>query len=142
VYYCFLDRPQFALMKLHNIRAVFFNRGSAEPLCSTSGCQGFRRNRLKLPGANFTTPVLCGCSNTDTWIIVLGSMINANIHIWFRCSKMDEKHCIRVLLNRANWWNYQTDQRNLDITVSATSNRLFFYDLLIIFVKGKADHNY
>jgi len=33
--------------------------------------------------------------------------------------------------------------RNLDIAVSALSNRLFFYDLLIIiFVRGKADHHY
>jgi len=63
VYYFFLDRPQFARMKLYNIRAVFFNRGSAEPLCSASGCQGFRRNRPKLPGTKFATTVLCGCSN-------------------------------------------------------------------------------
>ena len=50
---------------------------------------------------------------------------------------------IRVLLNRANCWNFQSDKRNLDITVSVSSNRLFFYDLLIIiFVRGKADHHY
>jgi len=89
-------------MKLYNIRAVFFNRGSAESLCSASGCQGFRRNRPKLPGAKFATTVLCGCSNIGTWIIVLRSMTNANIYGRFRCRKMVEKHCIRVLLNRAN----------------------------------------
>jgi len=50
---------------------------------------------------------------------------------------------IRVLLNRANCWNFQIDKRNLDIAVSASSNSLFFYDLLsIIFVRGKADHHY
>jgi len=50
---------------------------------------------------------------------------------------------IRLPLSRANCWNFQTDKRNLDITVSASSNRLFFYDLLvIIFVRGKADHHY
>jgi len=102
VYYGFLDRLQFALMKLYNIRAVFFNRGSAEPICSSSGCQGFRRNRPKLPGAKFATTVLCGYSNIDTWTIVLRSITNANIYGRFCCSKMDEKHCIRVLLNRAN----------------------------------------
>ena len=59
VYYFFLDRPQFALMKLYNIRAVFFNRGSAEPLGFASGCQGFRRNRPKLPGTKFATLVRC-----------------------------------------------------------------------------------
>ena len=69
VYYFFLDRPHFALMKLYNIRAVFFNRVSAEPQGSASGCQGFRRNRPKLPGTKFATTVLCGCSNIDTWII-------------------------------------------------------------------------
>jgi len=42
-------------MKHYNIRAVVFNPGSAEPLCSASGCQGFRRNRPKLPGAKFAT---------------------------------------------------------------------------------------
>ena len=49
---------------------------------------------------------------------------------------------IRVLLNRANCWNFQIDKRNLDITVGASSNRLFFYDLVIIFIRGKADHYY
>ena len=50
---------------------------------------------------------------------------------------------IRVLLKRANCWNFQTDKRNLDIAVSASSKRLFFYDLLIIvFVRGKADHHF
>ena len=50
---------------------------------------------------------------------------------------------IRVLLNRANCWNFQTEKRNLDTAVSASSNRLFFYDLLItIFVRDKADHHY
>jgi len=50
---------------------------------------------------------------------------------------------IRVPLNRANSWNFQIDKRNLDITVSSSSNRLFFYDLLIIiFVIRKADHHY
>jgi len=83
-------------MKLYNIKAVFFNQGSA------SDCLGFRRNRQKLPGTKFATTVLCGCSNTDTWIIAQGSMSNANIYGRFRCSKMVEKHCIRVLLNRAN----------------------------------------
>ena len=46
---------------------------------------------------------------------------------------------IRVPLNRANSWNFQIDKRNLDITVSATENLLFFYDILIVFVRGKAD---
>jgi len=49
---------------------------------------------------------------------------------------------IRVLLNRANYLNFQTDQRNLDIRVSSTSNSLFFYDLLIIFVRAKRNHHY
>jgi len=50
---------------------------------------------------------------------------------------------IRILLNRANCWNFQIDKRYLDIAVSASSNRLFFYDLLIIiFVRGKAHHHY
>jgi len=49
---------------------------------------------------------------------------------------------IRVLLNRANCRNFQIDKRNLDTTDSASSNRLFFYDLLIFFVRGKADHHY
>ena len=45
---------------------------------------------------------------------------------------------IRLLLNRANCWNIQTDKRNLDIAVSASLNRLFFYYLLIIiFVRAK-----
>ena len=49
---------------------------------------------------------------------------------------------IRVLLNRANCWNFQIDKSNLYI-VSASSNRLYFYDLLIIiFVRSKADHHY
>jgi len=69
VYYFVLDRPQFALMKLYNIR-------------------------------------------------------------------------VGLLLNRANSY-FQIDKRNLEIAVSASSNRLFFYDLLIIiFVRGKADHHY
>ena len=55
----FLDRPQFALMKLYNIKAVFFNRGSAEPKGSASGCQGLRRNRSKLPWTKFATTVPC-----------------------------------------------------------------------------------
>jgi len=47
---------------------------------------------------------------------------------------------IRVPLKRANCWNLQIDKRNRDIAVSALSNRLFFYDhLIIIFVKDKAD---
>jgi len=45
----------------------------------------------------------------DIWIIAQGSMSNANIYEKFRCSKMVEKHCIRVMLNRANCWNFQTD---------------------------------
>jgi len=50
---------------------------------------------------------------------------------------------IRVLLNRANCRNFQIDKRNLDIAVTASSNRLFFYNLLIIiFVRGKGDHHY
>jgi len=85
-------------MKLYNIRAMFFNRSSAEPLGSASGCQKFRRNRPKLPGTKFATTVLCGCSNIDTWIIAQGLMSNANIYGRFRCSKMVEKHCIRLLL--------------------------------------------
>jgi len=89
-------------LKLYIIRAMFFNRGSAEPLGSASGCQGFRRNRPKLPGTKFATTVLCGCCNIDTWIIVLGSVSNANIYGRFPCSEMVEKHCIRLLLNSAN----------------------------------------
>jgi len=50
---------------------------------------------------------------------------------------------IRVLLNRADCWNFQVDKRNLEMAVRASSNRMFFYDILIIiFVKGKADHHY
>jgi len=49
---------------------------------------------------------------------------------------------IRVLLNRANCSNFQIDKRNFDVTVSAPSNRLFFKDLLIIFLKDIADHHY
>jgi len=50
---------------------------------------------------------------------------------------------VGLLLNRANCLNFQIDKRNLDIAVSASSNRLFFYDLLIIIlVRGKADHHY
>ena len=42
-------------------------------------------------------------------------------------------------MNRANCWNFQIHKRNLDIAVSVSSNRLFFYDfLIIIFVRGKA----
>jgi len=49
---------------------------------------------------------------------------------------------IRIPLNRANCWNFQIEI-NLDIAVSASSNRLLFYDLLIIiFVEGKVDHHY
>ena len=33
--------------------AVFFNRGSTEPQSSVSSCQGFHRNRPKLPGMKF-----------------------------------------------------------------------------------------
>jgi len=88
VYYFFLDRPQFALMKLYNIRAMFFNRGSAEPLGSASGCQGFPRNRPKLRETKFAATVLRRCSNIDAWIIAYGSMSNANICGRFPCSKM------------------------------------------------------
>jgi len=28
------------------------------------------------------------------------------------------------------------------MTVSASSNRLFFYHLVIVFIRGKADHHY
>jgi len=49
---------------------------------------------------------------------------------------------IRVLLNPANCLNFQIAKRNLDIAVSASSKRLFVYDLLIIFVRGKTDHHY
>jgi len=49
---------------------------------------------------------------------------------------------IRVPLNRANCWNFQINKRNLDIAVSASPNRLFFYLLIIIFVTDKADHHY
>ena len=66
VYYFVLDRPQFALMKLHNIRVLFTVQ-----------------------------------------------IAETQIH-----------------------------KRNLDIAVSASSNRLFFYDRVIIFVRGKADHHY
>jgi len=54
-----------------------------------------------------------------------------------------KRYNIRVLLNRANCWNFQIDKSNLEVAVSASSNRLFFYDLLIIiFVRGKAHHHY
>ena len=49
---------------------------------------------------------------------------------------------IRVPLNRANCSNFQTDKRNLDIAVGASSNRLFYDLLIIIFVRGKADYHY
>jgi len=49
---------------------------------------------------------------------------------------------IRVLLNRAKCWNFQIDKRNLDTADSSSSNRLFLYDVWIIFVRGKADHHY
>jgi len=81
VYYFFLDKPQFALMKLYNIRAVFFNRGSA------SGCRGFSRKRPKLHGTNFATAVLCGCSNTDTCM-------------WFHEQR---KHLRKVPLEQNGW---------------------------------------
>jgi len=91
---------------------VFFNRGSV------SGCQGFRRNRPKLPATKFATTVLCGCSNAPVsqypyhyeshwklcyqmlWLIApfvsrnpmpQGSMSNANICWRFCCSKKIEK---------------------------------------------------
>jgi len=61
------------------LTAVFFNRGYAEPQVSASGCQGFCRNRPKLPGTEFATTVPCSCNHTtvsqvycrkiDTWII-------------------------------------------------------------------------
>jgi len=35
-------------------------------------------------------------------------------------------HNIRISLNRANFCNFQTDKRNPDIAVSASSNRWFF----------------
>jgi len=43
---------------------VFVNQDSTERQGSTSGRQGFRRNRPKLPGTKFANTVLCGCSNT------------------------------------------------------------------------------
>jgi len=43
---------------------------------------------------------------------------------------------IRVPLKRANCWNFQIDKRNLDIAVSASSNRLFFYDFWLLFLSG------
>ena len=50
---------------------------------------------------------------------------------------------IRVLLNHANCWNFQSDEIYHDIAASASSNRLFFYDLfIIIFIRDKADHHY
>ena len=50
---------------------------------------------------------------------------------------------IRVGFNRANCRNFQIDKRNLDKAVSASSNRLFFLDLLIIiFLRAKADNHY
>jgi len=59
----FLD----AVVSVNN-NAVFFNRSSAEPQGSASGCLGFRRNRPKFAGTKFVTIVLYGCSNIDTWI--------------------------------------------------------------------------
>ena len=54
----------WAIVTTPTCRAVCFNRGSA------SGCQGFSRKRPKLPGTKFTTTVICGCSNVDSWISV------------------------------------------------------------------------
>jgi len=60
------------------------------------------------------------------------------------CLRLMKLYNIWVLLNCANCLNFQNDKRNLDMAVSASSNRLFFYDLLIIiiFVGGRADHHY
>jgi len=54
---------------------------------------------------------------------------------------------IKVLLNHANCWNFQSDKRDLDMLVVikkfvVRSNRLFFYGLMITFVRGKMDHHY
>jgi len=56
-----------------------------------SGCQGFRRNRPKLPGTKLATTVLCGCCNIDTWIIAQSFMSNANSCGMFHCRKRVEK---------------------------------------------------
>ena len=40
-------------------------------------------------------------------------------------------------MNRANCWNVQIDKLNLDIAVSASSNCLFFCDLLMILLEAK-----
>ena len=72
-------------------KAVFFNLGSAESQGSASGCEGFHRNRLNLPGTKFATTVLCGCSSIDTWIIAQISTSKANICGKSRCSKEVEK---------------------------------------------------
>jgi len=49
---------------------------------------------------------------------------------------------IRAPLNRANCWNFQIDKRNLDTAASASSNRSFYDLLIIISVRGTADHHY
>jgi len=65
------------------------------------GTSGFRKCLTgvppKLSRTKFTTTVLCGCSNIDTWIIAQGSMSNANICERFHCSKKVEKHRPNVL---------------------------------------------
>jgi len=88
----------------------------------------------------------------STWEIVETVRIFKGIFIYLfvyyfvldrpQCALM-KLYDIRVLLNRVNCWKFQIDKRNLDIAVSASSNRLSFYDILIIIcVRGKADHHY
>ena len=55
-------KPRCTLLSCCYCTAVFFNWGSAEPQGSASGCQGFRRNRPKLPETKFATTIPCGCS--------------------------------------------------------------------------------
>jgi len=58
VYYFYLDRTQFAHIKLYNIRAVFFNCVSAEPLCSASGYRGSAETDRNCLGRN-SQPQFC-----------------------------------------------------------------------------------
>jgi len=60
---CWKQTPRFRVTLSWILYISFLNRGSAEPQGSASGCQGFRLNRLKLPGTKFATTVLLGCRN-------------------------------------------------------------------------------
>jgi len=59
------ESKQAELPDSKECRAVFFKRGFAEPEVSASGCQGYHRNRPKLPGTKFATTDLRGFNNTS-----------------------------------------------------------------------------